>query len=56
MIWTRDEFVGALEKLKWVFVGDKGEYAVGYMDAIDDVLSIIEDEGGCFREDFWRGC
>lgn len=50
MIWTREEFVKSLEEWKGVFVGDKGEYATGYCDAIDDLMTLIDDEGGCFRE------
>jgi len=50
MIWTRKEFVRVLEEWINIFVGDEGEYAKGYCDAIDDVLTFIDDECGCFRE------
>ena len=57
MIYTRKHFVEALERLKRTVCGEEkvddaqiDRYAVGYRQAIDDVLTIIESEGGCFRE------
>lgn len=51
MIKTREQFEERLKKLKEKYKGEVPlSYVVGYTIAIDDVLKLIEDEGGCFEK------
>jgi len=59
MIYTREEFEKRLRKMKKSMTlkellkeGGFGDiiYNKIYNRAIDDVIRLIEDEGGCFRE------
>jgi len=52
MIWTREQFEKRLNKLRKDIVAVANlAYVGGYRKAIDDVLKIIEDEGGCFKDE-----
>jgi len=50
MIKTRKQFEERLKKLRKDVISFYISHAIGYREAIDDVLKLIEDEGECFKE------